>query len=360
MKTQTKKILNYNFIPLIIISLPFVLTALSEKGKSATTLFVDLIINKFPTTISSSETFTSLFVTGINIFIVTVSPFVITTLLEIFRKGGVRSFWESSLGRIRYSEGYKGADIWYYVLSVLQSKFPFILTLSTLGHSLFVSEAEKGLTFWFSNLYEFLLPYKSIFPSLIIMISGILLSELVFYIRHWILHTKPMFWDLHEFHHSATEMTIFSNYRNAPLESFILDFLQLPFAIFFALMINKTLSEGSYLLLCVYTIHATLGLIFRHYGHSSYKIIYPKPISYFLQSPALHWLHHSNNPKHFNCNIGNTYTIWDKLFGTYLDESHLNEINGFGVENSEYNKHHPIYSYSILPAIRILKRFRFT
>ena len=50
------------------------------------------------------------------------------------------------------------------------------------------------------------------------------------------------------------------------------------------------------------------------------EIYKKKPISYFLQSPALHWLHHSNNPKHFNCNIGNTYTIWDKLFGTYIDE----------------------------------------
>ncbi len=360
MKKFNKKYTINEFLLLLIISLPFVITALLEKGKNSTIFLKDFIINFLPSNLSTNQNFNSLFLTSINIFIVSITPLIITTLLEIFREGSVNSFWQSSLGRIRYSEGYKAADIWYLFLSQLQSKFPFILTLSTLGHSLFVSEAEKGLTSWFSNLYNYLLPYKSFIPSLIIMVSGILLSELVFYLRHWILHTKPMFWDLHEFHHSATEMTIFSEYRIAPLESFILDFLQLPFAIFFALMINETLSEGSYLLICIYTIHATLSSIFGHYGHSSYKIVYPKPFSYFLQSPSLHWLHHSNNPKHFNCNIGNTYTIWDKLFGTYLDESHLKDIKGFGVENSEYNKHHPIYSFSILPIIRVLKRFKFS
>ena len=66
-------------------------------------------------------------------------------------------------------------------------------------------------------------------------------------------------------------------------------------------------------------------------------------------SPSLHWLHHSDNPKHFNTNFGVNFTFWDKLFGTYLDESHLSEINQVGIQNSKYNKHHPIYSYFVLP-----------
>ena len=66
-------------------------------------------------------------------------------------------------------------------------------------------------------------------------------------------------------------------------------------------------------------------------------------------SPSCHWLHHSSNPEHYNCNYGATYTLWDRVFGTYLDERHINNIYGFGVENTQYNKHHPIYAMYFLP-----------
>ena len=51
-------------------------------------------------------------------------------------------------------------------------------------------------------------------------------------------------------------------------------------------------------------------------------------------SPSLHLIHHSNNPKHFDKNFGFVFVFWDKLFGTYLDETNLKEIHGFGVEGT--------------------------
>ena len=50
-------------------------------------------------------------------------------------------------------------------------------------------------------------------------------------------------------------------------------------------------------------------------------------------SPALHWIHHSINPNHYDKNLGMKFPFWDKLFGTYLDESHLKDIHAYGVEN---------------------------
>ena len=75
-------------------------------------------------------------------------------------------------------------------------------------------------------------------------------------------------------------------------------------------------------------------------------------------SPSLHWLHHSNNPKHFDSNLGSVFSIWDRIFGTYLSEKHIKEISGFGIDNSEYNKFNPLYSYIVLPLIRISRRLR--
>ena len=40
---------------------------------------------------------------------------------------------------------------------------------------------------------------------------------------------------------------------------------------------------------------------------------------------------------------------WDKLFGTYLEEELIKEIESFGVLGTNYNKYNPIYSMIVLP-----------
>ena len=90
----------------------------------------------------------------------------------------------------------------------------------------------------------------------------------------------------------------------------------------------------------------------NYLGHTSTKIIYPKFISCFLLSPSLHWLHHSTNPNHFDKNFGTLLSCWDILFGTYLSEKHIKDIDGYGIKNSEYEKYHPVYSATILPVIK--------
>ena len=40
---------------------------------------------------------------------------------------------------------------------------------------------------------------------------------------------------------------------------------------------------------------------------------------------------------------------WDKLFGTYLEEEHIKEIESFVVLGTNYNKYNPIYSMIVLP-----------
>ena len=75
-------------------------------------------------------------------------------------------------------------------------------------------------------------------------------------------------------------------------------------------------------------------------------------------SPSLHLLHHSDNPEHFDCNYNMRYSIFDRFFGTYLDESNLKDLNSFGVKNSQYNKYNPVYASTILPLQKISKRIK--
>ena len=172
--------------------------------------------------------------------------------------------------------------------------------------------------------------------------------------------TKNILWDLHEFHHSATEMTILSQNRGFAIESVFTSFIFLPFSVLISSALLESISNGNFITLGIYIFDLIMTDFFAYLGHSSLELIYPKPFNYIYMSPSLHWLHHSRDEKHWQCNFGEKYPFWDKLFGTYLDESYLNEVKYYGINGgSEYNNHHPIYSYIVVPIVKIFKRTYF-
>ena len=90
---------------------------------------------------------------------------------------------------------------------------------------------------------------------------------------------------------------------------------------------------------------------FTFLGHASLPIIYPEPLSLIYMSPGLHLIHHSNNEAHYDSNFSEGFVFWDKLFGTYKGKEFLDEINGYGVIGTQYNKHSAFYSFTMLPIL---------
>ncbi len=283
-------------------------------------------------------------------------PLVFVTLFEIFinKSDGLKGFKKSSLSRMSLSEGYKYADIWYFFGALIIAQFSFVVTFLTLGMSTF----NDGLSKWFHGIFVSLVPKLSGSNAVLIFIIAVLLTDFVSYWQHRLEHIIPWVWDLHEFHHSATEMTIFSKDRSSPLSGIVPFFILTPIAALNGLIINEYLTQGIFLPFMIFGIYKSIDFFSAILGHSSLKIIYPKPISYVLMSPALHWLHHSDNPKHYDSNFSMNFTFWDKMFGTYLDESHLKDIKGYGVKGSNYNDFHPLYVFTILPINKLIKRVK--
>jgi sterol desaturase/sphingolipid hydroxylase (fatty acid hydroxylase superfamily) len=52
-------------------------------------------------------------------------------------------------------------------------------------------------------------------------------------------------------------------------------------------------------------------------NHTDFDWTYGRIGRWLVMSPGLHKVHHSNNPEHFNKNLGNLFMIWDRIFGTY-------------------------------------------
>jgi len=45
----------------------------------------------------------------------------------------------------------------------------------------------------------------------------------------------------------------------------------------------------------------------------------------------IHHIHHSNRPEHHGANLVSRLTIWDQIFGTYVDPEDVRDIT-FGIE----------------------------
>lgn len=142
-------------------------------------------------------------------------------------------------------------------------------------------------------------------PGLLPLFVAIVLIDFAGYWRHRLEHTRAL-WPVHATHHADEAMNWLSLRRKHPLgEALSLLFDNLPVILlglpFWAIAIAFMLRSW-----WGYFVHAdvpwTLG-----------------PVGRVLISPAAHRLHHIRDERLMGTNFGNTVTLWDRVFGTYMD-----------------------------------------
>lgn len=131
------------------------------------------------------------------------------------------------------------------------------------------------------------------------------LRDLLLYTTHWTTHKFPFLWRMHRVHHSDIEIDASTALRDHPIE--IIYGLSVHIIVFLALGIPGT-ALGP-------TIAVSLALgVWVHTNTPSPK--WMKYVALVLVTPDYHRRHHSAAMADFNCNLGNSLTIWDRLFGT--------------------------------------------
>ena len=288
-------------------------------------------------------------------FLTILSPFLIITIIELIIKNRSNKRSNLSISFLNSSGGGRFADLWHFLFFLVEDDFPFILSLATIGLASFSSSFEKILEKLFSG---FIISPDNEFVALILLIISFLVVDFLSYIEHRLAHKIPFIWDMHELHHSATEMTIFSNFRKTPFENLFLAPFTATFHALTAITIIKCISNGYQSVMIIYLLFNSFRVATMYLSHCSLKIIYPKPISYFLMSPSLHWIHHSDKPEHYDSNFGMIFPFWDILFKSYIGEVEIDNIKGYGVRNTLYNRYNPFYSHYLIPINKLIKRVK--
>ena len=161
----------------------------------------------------------------------------------------------------------------------------------------------------------------------------LLAYELAYWFGHFLFHRIPALWEFHKVHHSAEVMTTFTELRQHPVE--ILAFMNLiaiATGAVFGVMTYAfgpgvqpfTLLDGNILLMLFLVTYG-------HLRHSHMWIPFTGVAGRILQSPAHHQIHHSDNPAHWDKNLGFALAVWDWAFRTLYIPSVERETIRFGV-----------------------------
>ncbi len=137
-----------------------------------------------------------------------------------------------------------------------------------------------------------------------VWILAYVIYDFVFYALHYMGHKVRFFWCIHGVHHTAEEMKLTVAVRG----SFLI-FLHMPHTILWL----PILGFDPFMIFIIELIANLYGL----YEHASEKLIGRQIwLERIFITPSLHRVHHAKNHKYLDTNYGETFSIWDRIFGT--------------------------------------------
>lgn len=178
---------------------------------------------------------------------------------------------------------------------------------------------EQMQSWRFGVLHWFELP---VWAELIIAIM--ILDLIAQYFTHYLLHKVPFMWRLHIVHHSDKHVDVTTGTRHHPLDFLLRE----TFALVAIVITGMPIS--------FYFFYRILTIFFTYFTHANLKLPLwlDKGISYVFVSPNLHKFHHHYQMPWTDTNFGNMFSVWDRIFGTFIYDD-LDKIQ-YGVDLADH------------------------
>lgn len=169
--------------------------------------------------------------------------------------------------------------------------------VATVGIFLWLDASQFGLLNWIN------LP---VWAELLLAVMW--LDFIAQYVAHVMLHKYAWMWRFHMVHHSDTHVDATTGTRHHPGDYFI----------------RETFALGAILLsgmpLAAYVLYRIISIFCTYFSHANIGL--PKTvdrlISWVFVSPNMHKFHHHFERPWTDTNFGNIFSIWDRIFGTFV------------------------------------------
>ncbi|MBA3603961.1 MAG: sterol desaturase family protein [Parachlamydiaceae bacterium] len=153
-------------------------------------------------------------------------------------------------------------------------------------------------------------------PYALNLILTIIILDLIIYLQHVMFHVVPFFWRAHRMHHADLDFDVTTGIRFHPIEVII----SMGIKIGVVALIGAT-PIG----VLIFEILLNATSMFTH-SNLNLPISVDRVLRSIIVTPDMHRVHHSIKEHETNRNFGFSFSIWDRLFGTYLNqpsEGHL-------------------------------------
>ncbi|MGL4768511.1 MAG: sterol desaturase family protein [Formosimonas sp.] len=180
--------------------------------------------------------------------------------------------------------------------------------------------------------------------GVVALLLACLLGDFCFYWSHRWCHKIRFFWALgHVNHHRTQNLTQLT--QAVDPQSLLLDtaggkvFVLLLLPLVTKLFSLDVVSSG-WALLVIIVFDAWTDpshSVVLYYAEKKIKLL--GLFRLFLVTPAVHYTHHSREEKHNvsdGCNFAARFTLWDRLFGTYIEPPTIPPETGLFHEESDY------------------------
>ncbi len=183
------------------------------------------------------------------------------------------------------------------VNTVFLRAMAFGLPLLAVGSAIDASQNGWG----FLNLVDW--------PIVLEVLIAILVLDFVIWAQHLITHKVPLLWRLHRVHHADTDIDVTTAIRFHPIE----------------IGVSMLLKIGVVYLLGPAAIAVVLFEILLNgtamFNHANIRL--PQWLDAIVRkvlvTPDMHRIHHSVHRHEHDSNYGFALSIWDRLFGTYVE-----------------------------------------
>lgn len=185
----------------------------------------------------------------------------------------------------------------------------------------------------------------SIESSVTTWILLFLVTDLLWYWYHRFGHTVNLFWATHIVHHQSDDFNYTVAARITVFQAIArgLFWCVLPIIGFKAEMITVLLLiHGTYPFFTHTQLVGKLGWL-----------------EYIIVTPSHHRVHHSSNPEYLDKNYGDMLIVWDKIFGTYIEETTEPKYGlTKSLDSYSFLWQHFHYALELMIAFRMAKTFR--
>ena len=140
--------------------------------------------------------------------------------------------------------------------------------------------------------------------SVLLLFVGL---EFFYYWYHRTSHTTRWFWAAHSVHHSPNQFNLAAAYRLGWFGKFT------GTSLFFTPLVLLGFTPE------VVLTALFLNLLYQFWIHADWI---PRLgwLEYVLNTPSSHRVHHARNPEYLDANFGGVLIVFDRLFGTYVEE----------------------------------------